>query len=366
MLEIPFLDWLLNISNNAVMLGANFMVQSTIILIAGLCTAYVMNYRGAAVQSLIFRTFLMAVFLCPLLSIFIYSTGFSRLTLNVPLESVKYSETASSLSPIEQNDTVARYVPMPDKVNTRKVMVQKSNEKQLKDSKVSLFMNNIRRFFLSLYSGYTHTFPLSGWAVIYIIFTALWTSLSLFYLIRLSFSYLRILYIRFTAIHTDITIIENNEAIAHQLKVEPPLVLQSSLIRSPLLTGLFKPVVIMPVDITEVKDILVHELAHLVRRDCLWNLLSHIGIALLPFQPLMKVFSNRIEDMSDYVCDDYVLKYSGTSRSYARQLVSLAERFQPVYSEKVAGVGVISSKSGLLRRVKTRRNLNHLRYLNLI
>ena len=82
MLEIPFLDWLLNISNNAVMIGVTFMVQSTIILIAGLCTVHVMRQRGAAVQSLILRVFLCAVFLCPLLSIFIHEAGFSRLTFN--------------------------------------------------------------------------------------------------------------------------------------------------------------------------------------------------------------------------------------------------------------------------------------------
>lgn len=39
-LGFPFLEWLLNVSNRSVLFGATLMVQSTILIAAGLCAAY--------------------------------------------------------------------------------------------------------------------------------------------------------------------------------------------------------------------------------------------------------------------------------------------------------------------------------------
>ncbi len=136
------------------------------------------------------------------------------------------------------------------------------------------------------------------------------------------------------------------------MNIDNPVILKSSLIKSPFLTGFFKPVILLPKGINTTREILLHELAHLVRRDTLWNLLSYLGIALLPLQPLMRILCRRIEDTSDYVCDDYVVKHSDNSLSYAKQLFNLAEHFQPVRAEMATGVGIVSNKSSLRMRVE--------------
>ncbi len=81
---MPFLEWLLSFSNFAVMIGANLMVQSTIIITAGICAAYFLRKKGAAVQSLVLRMFLVAVLISPIVAPYFCFTGISGLTFNVP------------------------------------------------------------------------------------------------------------------------------------------------------------------------------------------------------------------------------------------------------------------------------------------
>ena len=95
-MEIPHPGWLFNISNYAVLVGANLIIQSTIILSLGLCAAYALRNKGAAVQSLILRVFLVAVLVCPVMLIFIDIKGLSVVTYTIPMETLEHLETTPS------------------------------------------------------------------------------------------------------------------------------------------------------------------------------------------------------------------------------------------------------------------------------
>jgi len=91
--------------------------------------------------------------------------------------------------------------------------------------------------------------------------------------------------------------------------------LYSSQISSPLTLGLFKPAIILPKGIeqqlTEKQLILVllHELAHIQRRDILWNWLAY-GITLLHwFNPLIWLASKRMKADMEMACDAKVLSH---------------------------------------------------------
>ena len=71
MFGIPVLERLLLFLNYAVMIGVNLLMHSTILIIMGLCFAYAFKKKGAAVQSLVLRLFLAAVFFCPFVSVLI-------------------------------------------------------------------------------------------------------------------------------------------------------------------------------------------------------------------------------------------------------------------------------------------------------
>ena len=99
MMGMSFPEWSLTISNYAVLIGANLMVQSTIILIMGLCATYILRKKGAATQSLVLHVFLIAVIICPIVSIFMYIDGIKTLTFAIPMESFEQLEI--NFSPVQ-------------------------------------------------------------------------------------------------------------------------------------------------------------------------------------------------------------------------------------------------------------------------
>lgn len=97
------------------------------------------------------------------------------------------------------------------------------------------------------------------------------------------------------------------------------------------------------------QDVLIHELAHLRRHDCHWNLLRQVATSVLFFQPLLWILSRKLEITAEEVCDDFVVQFGGDREDYANRLVGIAElstaRIAP------AGVGVVSLRSMLSGRV---------------
>lgn len=91
--------------------------------------------------------------------------------------------------------------------------------------------------------------------------------------------------------------------------------LYSTQIFSPLTLGLFKPTIILPVDIgqrlteKQLSLVLLHELAHIQRRDILWNWLAY-GITLLHwFNPLIWLASKLMKADMEMACDAKVLAH---------------------------------------------------------
>ena len=76
----------------------------------------------------------------------------------------------------------------------------------------------------------------------------------------------------------------------------------------------------------ELKYILLHELAHLGRRDDWTNLAQKVLKALFFFLPSVWWIERRLSLDREMACDDAVLAHSGTPRGYAECLAHVAER----------------------------------------
>ncbi len=116
--------------------------------------------------------------------------------------------------------------------------------------------------------------------------------------------------------------------------------------------GIWRPVIIFPSDESGDKEfisnILLHELGHAVRRDCLWNTLFKFALALVPFQPLLWWLARRHEFAAEQSCDDLVVLQGNQPEVYARQLIDLAGQslcIQPV------GVSMVARPSMLAMRI---------------
>jgi HEAT repeat protein/beta-lactamase regulating signal transducer with metallopeptidase domain len=105
--------------------------------------------------------------------------------------------------------------------------------------------------------------------------------------------------------------------------------LRSGRASMPVATGLFRPSVIMPADAdtwseSRLRVVLLHELAHVKRRDCLTHVLAQAACALYWFNPLAWLAVKRARAERERACDDLVLACGTRGSEYADLLLEMA------------------------------------------
>lgn len=103
-------------------------------------------------------------------------------------------------------------------------------------------------------------------------------------------------------------------------------------IQTPCTWGIFRPVILVPVDIIDsktLKVILLHELAHIKRNDWLWLILSQLMTALCWFNPLILLAQKRMLNHCESACDELVLQQPIQSSFYAKILLNFHQRNSP-------------------------------------
>ena len=130
----------------------------------------------------------------------------------------------------------------------------------------------------------------------------------------------------------------------------------SSQIAGPVSLGFFDPAILIPrafldtLSDAELDHIVMHELAHLRRRDDWTNLAQRFIEAVLPIQPAVYWLGHRMSLEREMACDDWVIAATGTAKPYAASLTKVAElsQFGPA---GILAAGAAGNRSQLLRRV---------------
>jgi beta-lactamase regulating signal transducer with metallopeptidase domain len=100
----------------------------------------------------------------------------------------------------------------------------------------------------------------------------------------------------------------------------------------PAAIGFFHPMIVLPawalreLSTAELNSILIHELAHLQRRDDWTNLAQKVLRALLFFHPAVWWVERQLSLEREIACDDVVLARTADPRAYAECLVTVAEK----------------------------------------
>ena len=356
---IPWTESLLEIANFVVALGANLLVQSTLLIAPGLLAAHLCRRKGAALQSLIRRVTLVAILVCPLATYLLSAAGIEGVSLALP-KAAQYESVATPLeSPATQSTTLpsasTEFEVASNPPREQGTAESEDGLAQASDSAGSQSASNPMQTAPSL-TVLDADKPLNRLSLLYCVLAISWVAGAVVLVVPLLACHVRISRLRWQAGMADVEVFERCQSIARELNVVPPEVLSHAEVKSPLLVGLFRPAILLPrlkehLHIVASREVLLHELAHLARRDCLWHLLGRIATALLFFQPLLWLIVRGIEETAEEVCDNYVIEKTADRRSYVRQLANLAERLQFPRTEAAVGVGVIAFKSALGRRI---------------
>ena len=123
---------------------------------------------------------------------------------------------------------------------------------------------------------------------------------------------------------------EKTVRIAKEMNVSRKIdVFFSNSINVPMITGFFRPVVLLPKNHETWSDedatsILRHEISHIRRRDPVWLLASQIACSVCWFQPLARFAARQLQIERELACDDVVVLLGIKPKNYATLLLQFA------------------------------------------
>lgn len=149
---------------------------------------------------------------------------------------------------------------------------------------------------------------------------------------------------------TKVTELADRMGIRQQLRI-----VQSGIAKVPMVAGNLKPLILIPLGMlnglksNEVEAILMHELAHIKRRDYLVNIFQSFTEVVFFFNPGVMWLSDLIREERENCCDDLAIGCIGDKTDYVKALVSCHE-FEFNAPELV--MALAQSKNLLRNRVK--------------
>jgi beta-lactamase regulating signal transducer with metallopeptidase domain len=122
-------------------------------------------------------------------------------------------------------------------------------------------------------------------------------------------------------------------ATSRRMGIRPEVrVSLSTLVDVPLTLGALKPIILLPVAMIshltpqQVEAILLHELAHIRRKDYLLNLGVTVVGLLFFFNPFTRMLIRELQREREHCCDDEVLQFNYDPHAYVSALLSLARQ----------------------------------------
>jgi beta-lactamase regulating signal transducer with metallopeptidase domain len=325
--------------------GLLWLIQSSLLLGVGLLVGRLLRHSGPAVQSGVYRMTLIAILACPFVSASLSTAGVSGLPLSITSAvfwkaSDPEPAIGSRLLSMDPLDAPGRRQAPAERLARNSETAAQSRGGASLASEVPVNLADASEI----------ARPRGLREVGSMIFLSGWLLGSIALGLRLWIGQRWMSRLRTEAVPAGPEAAALCREIAERFRLIAPEVLRSPFLFSPCLQGIRRPAILLPEDDREdLRDTFIHEFAHLVRRDGLWNFLRGWAAVLLWFQPLSWVLSRRIEATAEEVCDDHVVNFGADRARYANRLVALAGRGLPPPSP--AAVGMIALRSMLARRV---------------
>lgn len=291
------------------------VLKTTVLLslIAGLCLVFRSFSVAAATRSLMWSLALLATLLLPLLSS----------TLNIwQLPILEESLLLANVLKVEKTRAEARSFSRESQGES----VESYEQEDKSSSSVGLLPLAETSNSVSAPESTATARFLYGLVII-------WASGTFLFLIKLLTGYIMS---RRLARHAAIFKDDSWEVLLTNLVAEIKLKRKVKLFRSaraltPFTYGILRPIILLPeagagswTEEEARRMVLLHELAHIKRWDCLSQMIAQIACAFYWFNPLFWYASARLKIEREYACDDYVLSLKARPSNYAQQLLEIA------------------------------------------
>ncbi len=139
----------------------------------------------------------------------------------------------------------------------------------------------------------------------------------------------------------------------------------------PMQWGTWRPILLLPESAREwssdrLRAVLLHELAHVRRNDCLVRMLVHLLCAIYWFNPLMWIARRCLQVESEAACDDLVIRAGYEPRDYAQHLLEVVAG---LHKTRLAGAAAMAMAShtrletrmlAILDRSRNRRSVTRM------
>jgi TonB family protein len=137
--------------------------------------------------------------------------------------------------------------------------------------------------------------------------------------------------------------------------MQPPMLLIHPEGLMPMTSGLWRPLIVLPYDCntwspSRRRVVLLHELAHISRRDLLTQSCARLVAAVWWFQPLAWAALRLLRRESERACDELVIASGVRPSDYAAELLAIAQAFAGNRRVQAAGI-TMARQDGLEGRL---------------
>jgi beta-lactamase regulating signal transducer with metallopeptidase domain len=140
-------------------------------------------------------------------------------------------------------------------------------------------------------------------------------------------------------------------------------VFENHKISSPLTYGWLKPIILFPIGwvnqltTEEVEQILLHEIAHIIRYDFIVNIVVAIINTLFYYHPAIWILNKKLNFERELACDEMVIKLQSNPLSYSKTLVKISE--MSIAKNNGVALSFAKNKSELFKRIENILGVNN-------
>ncbi|MEL6560777.1 MAG: M56 family metallopeptidase [Bacteroidota bacterium] len=130
----------------------------------------------------------------------------------------------------------------------------------------------------------------------------------------------------------------------------------STKVVSPIMIGYLKPLILVPMGFfsdlapAEIEAVILHELAHIKRKDYLHLFIQQIINLIMFYHPAIWLLDKMAKQERENACDDYVVDTTGDPKTYVKALGTLQLNFSKTQNKMA--MNLLNDKNDVLNRLK--------------